>query len=351
MVGELVVFRRYFSCQCGQSLSPMDAWAGIGSRSISEHVRRVITLAGSAWSFDKAALKLKGLCQLIISNDTVRAVCNEEGERAGQWLRKDAASASKLSQAKGELEFSTDGTSVNTTEGWREIRLSVVSKRESAAAATPEQWDERVLPESTARLGWSMIADSRLVGARWTGMFKHLSVGPEAVLSVIADGAKWIWEQAGQRLPSMRAQWVVDVYHVSEHIHDCGKALFGEGSVPAKSWAEDQLRYLLSHGGPKFIEHLDTLTAGVWEAKEREALRKLRGYLQENRDRMWYRERLAAGRPIGSGLIEGGCKNILGARLKLNSARWRIRRAERMGNLRCLEYSDLWETYWQARAA
>lgn len=101
MVGELVVFRRYFSCQCGQSLSPMDAWAGIGSRSISEHVRRVITLAGSAWSFDKAALKLKGLCQLTISNDTVRAVCNEEGERAGQWLRKDAASASKLSQAKG----------------------------------------------------------------------------------------------------------------------------------------------------------------------------------------------------------------------------------------------------------
>lgn len=351
MVGELVVFRRYFACQCGQSLSPMDGWAGIGSRSVSEHARRVMTLAGSTWSFDQAALKLKELCQLTTSNDTVRAVCDEEGERVGQWLRKDQASASKLCEAKGELEFSTDGTSVNTTEGWREIRLSVLSKRESAAAATPEQWDARVLPESTARLGWSMIADSRRVGARWERMFKHLGVGKQAALSVIADGARWIWEQAGQRLPTVRTQWVVDVYHVSEHIHGCGKALFGEGSAEAKSWAEDQLRYLLHHGGPKFVEHLDELAVGVSEAPAREALRKLRGYLQENRDRMWYRERLAAGRPIGSGLIEGGCKNVLGARLKLNSARWRVRRAERIGNLRCLEYSDLWGTYWQSRAA
>lgn len=351
MAGELTVRRRYFACECGQSLSPLDEWAGIGKRSVSEHVRRVVTLAGSTWSFEQAAIKLKELCQLVTSNDMVRAVCNEEGERVGQWLRKEAASASKLSAAKGELEFSTDGTSVNTTEGWREIRLSVLSKRESAAAATPAQWDERVLPEPTARVGWSMIADSKRVGARWERMFKHLGVGEDAVLSVIADGARWIWEQAGERLPSARAEWVVDVYHVSEHLHGCGKALFGEGTVRAKSWAEDRLRELLQYGGPTFIGHLEELAAGVYPIKGREALRKLLGYLRENRDRMWYRERLAAGRPIGSGLIEGGCKNVLGARLKLNSARWRVRRAERMGNLRCLEYSDLWDAYWQSRAA
>lgn len=66
---------------------------------------------------------------------------------------------------------------------------------------------------------------------------------------------------------------------------------------------------------------------------------------------MWYRDRLAAGRPIGSGLIEGCCKTVVAARLKINSARWLPRRAERMGHLRCLQYSDLWDAYWNARAA
>ncbi|MDB5355835.1 MAG: hypothetical protein JWN24_2288, partial [Phycisphaerales bacterium] len=42
---------------------------------------------------------------------------------------------------------------------------------------------------------------------------------------------------------------------------------------------------------------------------------------------MWYADRLAAGKAIGSGAIEGACKKI-GTRLKLNSARWRTRRAE-----------------------
>jgi len=68
------------------------------------------------------------------------------------------------------------------------------------------------------------------------------------------------------------------------------------------------------------------------------------GYLQENVDSLWYRQRLAAGRPIGTGLIEGGCKTIVSNRLKLNSARWTPRHAEQMAALRCLDYSGLWKT-------
>jgi hypothetical protein len=329
----------------------MDAWAGIGKRMASDHARRVIVLAGSTWSFDQAASKLGELCQLKTSNDTVRAICDEEGERVGQWVRGDNASTGKLTQARGELEFSTDGTSVNTTDGWREMRLSVLGKRESADSAGPHEWDDRVLPAPTARLAWSQIADCRRVGARWERMFDHAGIADDATLSVIADGAKWIWEQAADRLPGRNTQWVVDVYHVSQHIHDCGKAMFGDTNAAAKQWSEEQLRLLIELSGPKFIEHLDQQISGEASAPVRAAMNKLRSYLFDNRDRMWYRQRLEAGRPIGSGLIEGGCKNILGARLKLNAARWRVQRAERMGHLRCLQYSDLWETYWKSKAA
>ncbi len=65
---------------------------------------------------------------------------------------------------------------------------------------------------------------------------------------------------------------------------------------------------------------------------------------------MWYAARLKEGKPIGSGAIEGACKKI-GARLKLNSARWRPRRAERFGALLCLEYANQTASYWASKAA
>jgi hypothetical protein len=330
----------------------MDRWAGIGSRTVSEHVRRVIATAASQWSFDRASAKLKELCRLKIGDDTIRSVCNEEGERIGAWMKQDDRAAKALAEAPGELEFSTDGTSVNTVEGWREIRLNVLSRRESGPPAEPEQWEERVLPEPSFRMAWPALSNCRLVGASWKRMFAHLGVGKEEPLSVIADGARWIWEQASQRLPTGdNVQWCVDVYHVSEHLHACGKSMFGEKDARSGVWAQEQLRSLLDTGGVAFIRRLDGMIQKEAKQPPREAMGKLRSYLSEHRDSMWYRRRLAEGRPIGSGQIEGGCKNVLGARLKLNSARWRVRRAENMAHLRCLDYSDLWNPYWDQRAA
>lgn len=350
-VGEMTVSRRYYACvECGLTQTPLDAWAGIGSRMASEHARRVIVVAGSAWSFEQASAKLLELCRMRVSNDTIRAECDEEGERAGRWARSEKPPVEKLAKAAGELEFSGDGMKINTVDGWAEMRLSVLDKRETGAAVGPEQWASRVLPEPTARVAWCQIAPCRLIGARWASMFKHLGVGKEASLSVIADGARWIWEQAGLRLPTANASWVVDVYHVSEHLHDCGKQLRGEGPS-ARAWAGEKLTLLLDQSGPALVRHIEELMSAESDATARAALKKLLGYLSDNIDRMWYRHRLATGRAIGSGLIEGGCKTILGARLKLNSARWRPQRAERMGHLRCLQYSDLWNTYWDARAA
>lgn len=354
-VGEMTVHRSYFACpKCGVSQTPLDAWAGIGRRMVSEHARRVLAVAGSSWSFEQASKKLLELCRMRVSNDTIRAVCDEEGGRADRWMRGDAAPAKALSKARGELEFSTDGVKVNTTtRGWCEMRLSVLGRRESGDAAGPEQWADRVLPDPTARIAWCQIAPCRLIGARWAAMFKQLGVDRHVTepLSVIADGAKWIWEQAATRLPpAADTQWVLDIYHASEHLHDCGKRMLGEGPA-ARAWAGEQLTRLLEQGGPRTVTHLRELARADPDEARREALTKLANYLSDNADRMWYRDRLAAGRPIGSGLIEGACKTVIGQRLKINSARWLPHRAARMGHLRCLQYSDLWDAYWNNRAA
>ena len=165
----------------------------------------------------------------------------------------------------------------------------------------------------------------------------------------IADGARWIWLEAAKRF-GPDTQWIVDVFHVSEHVHACARQMLGESPL-ARQWAESQLQRLIEIEGPRFIEELDRQIANANESDSRLALEKLRSYLNDNRDSLWYATRLAKGLPIGSGLIEGACKNTIGARLKINSARWRVRRAERIGSLRCLEYSRQWEPFWAKRVA
>jgi hypothetical protein len=103
-------------------------------------------------------------------------------------------------------------------------------------------------------------------------------------------------------------------------------------------------------GGPKYLQRLDKRVAATSEPAHLEALNGLRVYLEGNQDRMWYADRLKKGKPIGSGAIEGACKKI-GARMKLNSARWRPRRAERFGALLCLEYAGQANHYWSSKAA
>ena len=304
--------------------------------------RRMLSLAGMSRSFDKAAAHLAELCLLRVSNDTIRRVSEQEGRAAQRWVKESGRPAAVFKKAAGEPEFYTDGVTVNTTEGWRDLRLNVMDKREGGVAVTPKQWADsgRVLPEPAVRIAWASLAACQKQGRAWKRMGRKLGVVDDENLSILADGQRWIWDQAA--LCWKKAQWVLDVFHVSEHIHDCGKILFGEKSPQARPWAEAQMQRLVEDGAVQYLKDLQALRAVYAEEPKRQAVASLHDYLQPNIDSLWYRQRLATGRPIGTGLIEGGCKTIASNRLKLNSARWTPRHAEQVAALRCLDYSRLW---------
>jgi hypothetical protein len=77
---------------------------------------------------------------------------------------------------------------------------------------------------------------------------------------------------------------------------------------------------------------------------------ELAAYLGPHVDHTPYRQRLAEGRSIGSGMVEGACKTAIGRRLKQTGARWRIKRLERMAALCCLHYGDQFKDYWKRTA-
>jgi hypothetical protein len=350
VVGEIDVSRRYYQCRkCSASYLPLDQWSGLVSGMSTPAARRMLSLAGMSWSFDTASDHLQELCLLKVSNDTIRCVSEEEGKAAQEWIAGSERPGEVFKEAEGQQEFYTDGVTVNTTQGWRDLRLNVMDKREAGLPATPDPWADRVLPEPNARIAWASLAACAQQGQAWKRMGRKLGIIDDDTLSVLADGAKWIWDQAG--LCWKKAQWVLDVFHVSQHIHDCGKLLFGEKDPQARPWSRAQLQSLIEQGPVQYLKDLKALQAIHTAAEKIKAIQSLLGYLEPNIDSLWYRQRLADGRPIGTGLIEGGCKTIVSNRLKLNSARWTPKHAEQIAALRCLNYSGLWSDFWAHRAA
>jgi hypothetical protein len=351
VVGEVALSRRYYSCRtCRANRTPFDLWSGLGAGMATPAARRMLSLAGMSFSFDTAAERLAELCLLKVSNDTVRRVSEQEGQAARQFLAASDAPAEAFARGRGDVEFYTDGVTVNTTEGWRDLRLSVFDKRKAGAPATPANWADRVLPAPTVRIAWASMAACEQQGLAWRRQGERLGVCDDGRLSVLADGARWIWDQARQCWN--KAQWVLDVFHVSEHVHGCGKAIYGEAGSQARTWSEAQVQRLIERGPVEYLDELEAFAARhADDAAKRKALGSLLGYLRPNVDSLWYKQRLADGRPIGSGLIEGANKTIVTNRLKLNSARWTPEHAEHIAALRCLDYSGLWAEFWLQRAA
>jgi hypothetical protein len=133
---------------------------------------------------------------------------------------------------------------------------------------------------------------------------------------------------------------VLDFYHASERLYQAGRELLGD-TPGASAWAEARRGTLLVSGGGALLAELAAAGPGCAGALE---------YFRPHAAHMDYPGRRAAGRSIGSGLVEGACKQVVGRRLKQTGARWRVRRAERMAALCGVIYSDLWETYWHTAA-
>jgi hypothetical protein len=144
----------------------------------------------------------------------------------------------------------------------------------------------------------------------------------------------------------------LDVYHAIQNLSDCGKVLFKEESAEFDVWYEKTKWLLLEDGYDGihgFLEEQKTVYRkdGEVENPKLKALDRVDGYLTWHRDRLNYRERLAEGRAIGSGQVEGACKNLIGARLKQTGARWRTDRVSKMGVVCAMFYGDQWDDYWK----
>ena len=163
------------------------------------------------------------------------------------------------------------------------------------------------------------------------------------VSSALDNGAKWIWNV--HREVHGKTDECLDVFHAAEHISDCGKVLYGESSA-RPDWFERMRNVLLSEGLGGVEHELLSLRVGLKESQIK-LVDSLLDYFRGNAGRLDYCGRLASGRVIGSGLIEGACKNLVSRRLKQTDAPWRLSQANRMARVCGVLYSHQWDNAWK----
>jgi len=232
----------------------------------------------------------------------------------------------------------TDGQPAHT----REAKLGCVF--------TQTAWDEEGYPirdpDSTTYTGAIESAEEfgrRLYVEAWK---RGWSRAEKKV--VMGDGAEWIWNLAGQHFPG--AVQIVDLYHARQHLWDLARKLYPNDPVTQKAWIKVHQKPLLDEG------KIDKLVAALHSihSTNPEVIEKIRteaDYFERNADRMRYPKFRQQHFFVGSGVIEAGCKTVIGSRLKQSGMFWTVRGANAILALRCCHLNGRFEDYWEARCA
>ena len=158
-------------------------------------------------------------------------------------------------------------------------------------------------------------------------------------MTIIGDGAAWIWNLAAATFPE--ATCIVDLYHAREHLHSLTRSLEFMLGDQKDEWLATRLKDL-DYG---YIDGIEAAvrTYPLQGVKKDEVDKELR-YFLNNAPRMryhWFRSR---GLFVGSGVVEAGCKSVIGQRVKQSGMHWTVAGADSIITLRCAQASSQWET-------
>lgn len=164
----------------------------------------------------------------------------------------------------------------------------------------------------------------------------------------LGDGAEWIWNLADQHFPG--AAQIVDLFHARQHLWDLARLLYPTDTKRRNAWLGlHQKRWLDTGKISQLVSSLrQTQTADA------DLLKKLRNeadYFATNAARMKYPSFRKQHLFVGSGVIEAGCKTVIGHRLKQSGMFWTLKGANSILALRCSHLNGPFEDYWEAPRA
>ena len=364
VVGFVTVKRPYYLCAgCHAGQFPADSELDIVNTGFSPGVRRMQALVGQQSSFAQGRQELQLLAGIDVTTKAVERTAEAIGADIAQCEQKEIDRALQLQlplqigPKVPTLYILMDGTGVpvrkSETEGrqaknqgqparTREVKLGCVftqtgldeegypmrdlaSTTYVGAIETAEQFGKRLYLEAWKR-GWSQASKKVVIG----------------------DGAEWIRNIVDQHFPG--AIQIVDLFHARQHLWDIARALHPLDQSAQQRWILRHQPKLDSGQIEKLTVYLDSRLAAATPAQQ-EILRVETAYFDKNKERMRYPNFRDQGLFIGSGVIEAGCKTLIGARLKRSGMFWSVEGANAIIALRCCQMNNRFEDYWDQRRA
>jgi hypothetical protein len=363
-VGKAQVSRPYYWCpHCHAGQFPADVELDIENTEFSPGVRRMQAVVGQEAPFDHGRRQMKLLADVEVTTKAVERTAEAMGEDIAAREQQEMQRAVQLDLpvVMGELVpilyVQMDGTGVPVVKketlgrpGKTEGQPAHTREAKLGCVFTQTTWDEKGFPirdpDSTTYTG--AIESAEKFGKRiyleawkrgWSRAEKRVVMG---------DGAEWIWNLAQQHFPG--AVQIVDLYHARQHLWEIARKLYPNDEGNPKAWIKVHQHRLLDKGK---IENLVCALRSIHSANP-EVVEKLRteaDYFDRNAERMRYPKYRRQHLFVGSGVIEAGCKTVIGSRLKQSGMFWTLPGANAILALRCCHLNGRLEDYWETRRA
>jgi hypothetical protein len=364
VVGPVEVSRPYYLCpHCHQGQFPADQELDLVDTEFSPGVRRMQALVGQQAPFEHGREQLKRLAGLDVTTKSVERVAESIGADIARQEQQEIDRAVQLDLPiiVGEpvpiLYVQMDGTGVPVVKketAGRKGKLDGLPAHTREAKLggvfTQTTWDDEGYairdPDSTTYTG--AIENAEQFGKRlyveawkrgWSRAHKNVVMG---------DGAEWIWNLAKEYFPG--AIQIVDLFHARQHLWDLARLLYPNDTKRRNAWIGlHQKRWLDKGKIAKLVASLHTIqTADADLAKK---IRNEADYFATNAARMKYPKFRKQHLFVGSGVIEAGCKTVIGHRLKQSGMFWTVEGANSILALRCSHLNGRFEDYWESRRA
>ena len=363
-VGKVEVSRPYYLCpHCHTGQCPADAELDIENTELSPGVRRMQATVGQEVPFDLGRQQMKLLADLEVTTKGVERTAETIGEHVAARDREEIQRAVQLDlpiivgKPVPILYVQMDGTGVPVVkketvgrQGKMEGQPSHTREAKLGCVFTQTAWDQKGFPirdpDSTTYSGAIETAEEfgkRIYVEAWK---RGWSRAEKKV--VMGDGAEWIWNLADQHFPG--AAQIVDLYHARQHLWELARKLVPNDEGSQKAWMKIHQKRLLDKGKiEKLVSTLRSIHSGNPELAEKTRIEA--DYFERNADRMRYPKFRRQHLFVGSGVIEAGCKTVIGARLKRSGMFWTVRGANAIIALRCCHLNGRFEDYWEGRRA
>jgi hypothetical protein len=340
LYGEVTVERHLYQTSTGgETHCPLEEECQLRFASATPLLAEVVSFKVSALTPNEVAQDLAKQ-GLLLSPSFIQQTAQRVGQLAVQKRPRWAVHSPAPDRPVRTIATGLDGTTVPL---WEE-------HYKEAMCGTIALYDSKGQRLATEYLGTMPESGKGQFTTRFTTQVAQVKARyPRARHVVLSDGATWNWQLLAAQYPDAIA--ILDFWHAAQHLAEAADAIFGAVPSAEKTAWFERWRTTLRDEPNGVARVIRTLiyyrNSATLSIAAQQVVATHLHYFRQHADRMQYAAYTAAKLPIGSGVTEAGCKELIKARFCRSGMRWKRATGDAILQLRALRLSAQWDSFWQ----